>query len=244
MFRMIAKWYISRSIDQDVRLSKWMRAWIDRDLELKRYELISLQLQQRLRSDAPRWFATPVNRCTPNPRHWAFVTRLLSSAIRPRRRMAWTFAACSLTTAALIAWVTFLSGTHQVAPSMVATDSQSTIARVDRAFVPVDLRRTMLAWKVSRARLDQLLDRVKELPSGLDISARPRVAFFVEPTRRAGSAAGNALKTIDDGLKSQGKQFSSDVRSAVVFFAYRLPVSAAKLVGVQESTVPSEHPEL
>jgi hypothetical protein len=45
--------------------------------------------------------------------------------------------------------------------------------------------------------------------------------------------ASRVLSTLDDGLQRQRQELSSGTRSAVSFFAYRLPVSAARLVGLR-----------
>src|SRR4051794_26974483 len=58
MLRSIARWFISRSIDQAAPLPDWLRRWIDRDDEVARFEAASRQLVGRMKNEAPAWIAS------------------------------------------------------------------------------------------------------------------------------------------------------------------------------------------
>src|SRR5436190_973206 len=107
MLRMIARWFISRSIDEDVRPPNWIRHWIDRDEELKQFEITSRQLDSRLKSDAPGWIASQATGAaeeTAGPQRTVAVT---TNSSRRVRTVAWSLAASAIAAGALfaIAWL-------------------------------------------------------------------------------------------------------------------------------------------
>jgi hypothetical protein len=238
MLRMIARWFISRSIDEDVRLPNWLRQWIDRDDELKRFELASRQLDSRLKSDAPGWIASQATGAVEEavgPRQMVAVT---TKSSRRERTIAWWLAASAIAAGAFfgIAWLQSarlpLNEDHfeQSLPGadkrLAATPSTETISAVDREWL-------IIAWKRGRVNFGRLKAHAEYLPREVEVLKMPDASTIIEPAVVAGSTAGRALAALDRGMESEQQQLTSDVRTAFSFFAYRLPASMARLVGWQ-----------
>jgi hypothetical protein len=241
MLRMIARWFISRSIDEDVRLSNWLRRWIDCDEELKQFEILSQQLGNRLKKDAPHWIASqalPADEQTSpeiTPSHSAPLrSRLVvQRVVRRKRKVAWSLAACALAACALLAFSRLQTeGDHAGQPRLLQdrglaqAPASETISAADREWL-------VAALKTGRIQLGRLQAQATELPRRARVVELPGVAAIVEPTEVAGMTAGRALANLDRGMQSEQQQLNSDIKAAVTFFAYRLPASMARLVGWQ-----------
>jgi hypothetical protein len=238
MLRMIARWYISRSIDEDVRLPNWLRRWIDRDDELKQFEMASRQLDSRLKSDAPGWIASQATGAVEEAVRPQTMVAVTTKSSRRERTIAWSLAASAIAAGAFfaIAWLQSAKlplnedRVEQSLPGaekhLALTPSTDTMSAVDREWL-------ITAWKRSRANLGRLKAHAEDLPRRVEVLKMPDASTVVEPAAVAGSTAGRALATLDRGMESERQQLTSDVRAAFSFFAYRLPESVARLVGWQ-----------
>jgi len=230
MLHMIARWLISRSIDEGHPLPGWLRRWIDRDDELEQFEMLSRQLGCRLKGDAPGWIAS---RSLPAGEESAGRRGIVGgqrAANRRNRRLAWSLAACAVAACAGFAIARLqMEPDHRERPipsgddTMVQMPATATITVADREWLAA-------AWKTSRTNFGQLQARAKDLPRRAERWRLPG-ASIVEPVEVAGSTAGRALATLGRGMDSEQRQLTSDMQTAFSFFTYRLPASVGKLVG-------------
>lgn len=231
MLRMIARWFISRSIDEDRRLPDWLCHWIERHIDVKQFEMRSRQLGDRLKNDAPSWIASQALPASEEPADRRQIVAPQRVSVGGKRTMAWSLAAGVLAASFLFAVAQFPSHRDRV---------EQSASRKDRPFAPTTAVETISAadrewlvrsWKASRANLDQLQARASDRPRRTRVWKLPGVSVIVEPAKVAGSVTGRALATLDRGIETEQKQLTSDMRTALAFFAYRLPSSMAKLVG-------------
>jgi hypothetical protein len=200
MFRAIAKWMISRSIDEGIPLSGWLRWWIRRDPSLRQFELQSRQLCRRLTCDAAAWIARGQMHVAGEP---VELRQPASVPLRSRglRTIAWSVTACALAASALIVLARFHTGDDRIVQPPLSANHRPIGVDSSRAAVMNERQILADAWKVGRAAAGQW-------------------------------QASRVISTLDDGLERQRQELTSSTRSAVSFFAIRLPASAARLVGL------------
>lgn len=230
MLRMIARWLISRSIDEGHRLPGWMRRWIDRDDELNQFEMLSQQLGCRLKNDALGWITSQSLSVGGKSTGRQEIVPGQRAPNRRKRRLAWSLAALSVAACAgfAIARLRWERGPLERAIS----SGDRTIAQMPAVATITEADREWLAaaWNTSRANLNQWHARADGLSRRAQRWMSPGVSI-VEPVQVAGSTAGRALATLRRSMDSEQEQLTSDMKTALSFFAYRLPVSAGKLVG-------------
>jgi hypothetical protein len=228
--RTIVKWYISRSLDRGVRLPRWVRARIDCDLKLRRFESLARQLDDRLRRDAPEWIAIEAKESRDDVR----VTRpLVSSQSYPLHGRRWAAAAGALAAGVAVVLANLPSGGDQVDRPIRSGDGQRAVTAHAGTNSALDRQWLIAAWNSGRASIHQIRVRSIGLRDRVTVPKMPDFSTILEPTEIAGSIAGRTAATLDSGIQLQLRQVSSDLRTAVSFFAHRLPASAAKLAGLR-----------
>lgn len=248
MLHFVAKWLISRSIDENRRTADWLRRWIDRDDELKRFEILSRQLGDRLSDDAHRWTCRQEI-----PTGARSADRIHSSSFAPRKgvpsrsesrqcaaqhwarrksRVAWSAGGLTLATAAVMVCAWFVIGRlHSREDRAKQPDAAENrriaatakLTAADRAWV-------VAAWKTGHKNLVRL--RARGLPrANSEIPKLPDLAPIAEPAEAAGSTVGHVLATLDRGMEAEQQKLAFEAKAAFSFFAHRLPVGIARLVG-------------
>lgn len=236
MFRLVAKWLISRSIDDDRPAPNWLRHWIDRDHELKQFELLSRQLVRRLKDDSRGRIASlPSLTGEPSARRQRHVTGHPASR-RRGHRVDPSLGTLSLGALTLAACVGFLVGQlpshrdqlerseHEETQHIAKPPATAKIDAADREWLAT-------TWKTSRTTLGQLRSQIRTVSGRTDVVKLSNLSAIIKPAEAAGSSAGRALATLDRSMQSQQQQLASDAKATFAFFTRRLPTSVAKLVG-------------
>jgi hypothetical protein len=236
MFRMLARWLISRSIDEGRRVPDWLRHWIDRDHDLKQFEKLSRQLGDDLKKDSGGWIASQASAAGEELAGRRRLVVAEPATFRLRHRGAWSLASLSLGTGALAACAWFVVARLQAPPDRAeqpTPDAQRQVVQTPEAVTITAADREWLAttWRTTQANFNQLQARARALPARAEILKLPGVSTIVEPAETAGSTTGRALATLDRGMLWQQQQLADDAKTAFSFFTYRLPASLARLVG-------------
>jgi hypothetical protein len=232
MMRAIVKWYISRTLDRGVRLPRWARAWIDGDGELRQFEAVARQLDNRLRRDAREWIGIHAETTGNN----VSATRQLASAqsnpSHGRRWVAWAAAAGALAAGVAVVLANLRFGGDEVERPIRTGDWP--VAKAEADINSAFGREWLIsAWNSGRSSIHQLRVNSTGLVSRVTIPKMPELSTILEHTEAAGSIAGRAAATFDSGIQLHLRQVNSDLRTVFSFFARRLPASAAKLVGLR-----------
>jgi|GEM_PF-6509718 len=231
MLRMIAKWMISRSIDEDRAIPGWIRRRIDGDQELKQFELRSRQLGERMKSDAAVWVATTtVPVAKPFPEFQAGA-KARGSRNMVRLTSAWTFASA----AAVVAVLT-LNRPRQNPPDQAGQATNQSIIVTEPIVAAdresLDMREWMIRTvKKSRATLEELRSSARVLPIRPKELKLPHFSELLEPAKVAGSSTGHVYLILDERLATEQKLLVSELKSAYSFFTHRLPTGIVKLAG-------------
>lgn len=210
MMRAIAKWLISRSLDRNIPLPRWVRKKIDSEPELKQFESLARLLADRLKDDAPIWAATQtaMETCDSGQRHSVPIHRL-----GVPRRMSWSLAA-----GALVVGLVFF-----VVVNRSAIDDSNQPA--------IQSQWLTAAWRTGQRNFNELKARSDSLSSCIVSPRFPRLFRIVEPPELQGAISGGVAATLD-GVDVQGKQWMSDLKCAFSFFTHRLPITAVKVLGL------------
>ncbi|WP_428306096.1 hypothetical protein [Lacipirellula sp.] len=212
MRRLIAEWLVSRSLDAGREPPRWLRGWLQRDEEAARFEDDARTLAASLRTDAASWRA--VDPAAGRERKAAAVT---ANAPQPRRWLATGLLAGSAAVIGAL-WLA-TSGPAEPQPrSIAATPAEAAllVAVVEEGWFAAD----------------------ELLPFGEPFAEWPRLEppLHGSPAATLGAATGaatrRALAAVDDQVRRQRDALGSQVNASLAFFAYRLPNSAAKVVGL------------
>lgn len=233
MIRTIFKWFISRSIDQSVRLPHWVRSWIDRDQELRHFESLARQLGSRLKRDAPAWIAIQAVPVTDNASASRVLASIPASPSLVRRRIAWSLAAGALAASVVFVLASLPGGGDQINQPIPSGDVSPVAISHDETSSALKRQWLITAWKTGQTSFNQLKVHSADLRSRLDVPQMPDFSTIREPSRIVGAIAGRMAVAFDSGIRLQRQQFTSDLQSAFSFFTHRLPATAAKLVGLQ-----------
>lgn len=239
MFHRIARWLISRSIDEDRSVPHWLRSWIDRNEGLKDFETMSRQIGRQLKSDAREWISSQAlpGRVESVLSRRLFTPNAVSLArVRIMRRSVGAMI-LGTTGVAACAWFTighFRSHSDQVKQSDAEGGRPIAEAHPTGTITSADREWLATVWRRSRTKLGQLQARATSLPGGAEILNLPSRSAIMQPAQVVASTTGRALAMLDRGIDSEQKQLTSDARAAFSFFAHRLPASLAKLVGWTE----------
>jgi hypothetical protein len=231
MLHFVAKWLISRSIDENRRPAGWLGRWIDRDDELRRFEILSRQLGDRLSDDARSRISSQQmatgGRLPGRPR----VVLARQAPFRRRRSVAWSVGGLTLGTAVVVACAWFVIGRlHSKGERATQPDPAEDGRIVATAkLTAADRERVVRAWKTGHESLMRL--RLHAFTPRHEMSNPPDLSPIVEPAEAAGSTVGQVLATLDRGMESEQEKLAFDAKAAFSFFAHRLPASIAKLVG-------------
>jgi hypothetical protein len=242
MLHTIARWLISRSIDEKRRVPDWLRHWIDGDAELKRFEMLSRQLEVRLKDDARGWIAGQEQPSEALPTGETSASRQRRVVARPasfrrERSVVWSLAALGTTAVAAGALYAIARLQPQGVQAERRDDAENReIARIPATVTITTADREWLAtaWNTGRVNLGQWQARALDLPVRMEISELPDLSAIVQPAESAGSTAGRALATLDRGMLSEQQRLTAGAKSGLSFFAYRLPAGVARLVGWQQ----------
>jgi hypothetical protein len=233
MIRTIFKWFISSSIDHQVRLPHWVRGCIDRDHELRHFESLARQLGSRLKRDAPGWIVIQAAQVTDDASAPRLLASTQASPSLVRRRIAWSLAVGALAASVLVVLASLRSGNDQVYRPNPSGDGQSVAISHDETRAALDRQWLITAWKTGRTSFNQLTAHSVDLRNLVEVPDMPDSSTIREPAKIAGSIAGRMAAKFDSGIQSQRRQFTSDLLSAFSFFTHRLPATAAKLVGLR-----------
>lgn len=210
MRRLIAEWLVSRSLDAGREPSHWLRAWLQRDEEAARFDADARTLAASLRADAASWRA--VDSAAGRERKSA----VDANALQPR---CWLATGLLVGSAAVVGAVWLAtSGPAEPQPRVAATPAEAAllVAAIEEGWFAAD----------------------ELLPFGEPFAAWPRLEppLHGSPAATLGAATGaatrRALAAVDDQVRRQRDALGNQVNASLAFFAYRLPNSAAKVVGL------------
>jgi len=156
MLRMIARWFISRSIDEDRRPPGWLRHWIDRDDELQQFEMLSRQLGSRLKDDAAGWISSQALAAAEESAARRRIVTPQPASFRRERMLALSLAVCTLAACALFAVARWQPQPDQAGQPTLEGDHRITQAPAPVTIAATDREWLATAWKSSRANLGQL----------------------------------------------------------------------------------------
>jgi hypothetical protein len=211
MMRTIAKWFVSRSLDQNVLLPRWVRKRIDSQPELKQFELLAKRLDSQLKQDAPAWAVLQATQVMEETCDSSERTLAPTNRWRVSSKMSW-----SVAVGALAASVIFL---------VLNSWSTNNKTRQNQLLIAT--------WKTTQTGINHLKTYSDELSSHVEVPNFSQLITMIEPEFR-GSIASRAAASLDS-VQLQQKQFASDLRLAISFFTHRLPATAAKLVGLRRN---------
>ena len=241
MLRVIAQWWISSAIDQDRPLPGWLRRWVQRDPELMQYELMMRQLGDRLKGEAADWVSRPslpASMTVPESAERADRRPMLvpQRDSRPKKqRVVWTVGA--VVSAACLFYIALRTTSIKDAVPPPVSDGNPQLAQTPRGRILTDTEREKLVrlWKVSRIDISELQRRARELPGQTQDWKLPPASVMIQPVNVAGAKLGHALVTLEQGMETEQKRLTSELKSAASFFTYRLPASVGKLVKLPPS---------
>jgi hypothetical protein len=235
MIRTILKWFISRSLDHHARLPRWLRGWIDRDHELRHFELHARQLGSRLKRDAPAWVVMQAVHVTDDASNSRLLAPTQASRPLAQRRIAWSLAAGALAASVVFVLAHLPSGGDQVYQPDLSSGGRPIANSRNETSSALKSQWMISAWKTGRTSFHQLKAQSVDLRSRLEIPKMPVFSTIGEPSKIAGSIAGRIAAGLDSSLQSQWQQFTSELQSAFSFFTHRLPATAARLVGLRSN---------
>ncbi|MBN1589234.1 MAG: hypothetical protein JW888_06950 [Pirellulales bacterium] len=206
MKRPIARWLISRSIDDPTcAIPAWVERAMERDASLREYQRRSQQLARQLEQDAPGWIAAAPPATRP--------------ASHVRRSTGRITLAASLAAGLLIAiglWQG-IPGTHQSAQ----TPAESELP-------PIDLESLADSWNSGRRTVARLSQHAEDVAAALLNPPAPRLAVDLrEPVASAGVAYGQTLALLDREMEQERDRIASDLRGTIRFFTHELPSQVA-----------------
>ncbi|BBO35055.1 hypothetical protein [Lacipirellula parvula] len=212
MRRFLAQWLVSRSLDARREPPHWLRDWLAGDAESTRYEAAARQLATTLRTDAAAWRSIDPT-----------AGQRLQSAQAvgggwPRWLIAGALASCLAVI--VIAWQALEAPSERVAHAPSAADAALFVAAMEEGWLATE----------------------EILPFGEPFASWPTLkpALRHSPTVAFSTAAGAATRltfgAVDEQVRQQRDALGNRVNATVSFFAYRLPSSAAKVVGLPYET--------
>ena len=239
MLRLIAKWYISRSIDCNRYLPAWVDRRIARDRQLKQFYDQSKRLAARLRSTEPEFvssFGTVGGRDVELPR--------LSTARSTRSTALLGAFSVGLAAVVLFALAPFFHRSHK---DNLSVPSENPLAHADTnsgsdphepiRIDPEQVRSMIASGRSLIQRLKPSPERTSEPVLNADLD---QLAAFVnldvkqaiEPVADLGTNYGVLLSKLDRHVESENRQLISGGVDAWKYFVRKLPQSAASLAGL------------
>jgi hypothetical protein len=223
----IARWFISRSIDDPSQpLPAWVTRRLPRDRALREFERNARQLVQRLEQDAAQWI---------------FATSTPSAVRSVPRRGAW--AESVPTAAGKVALALGLAAGLLVAISLwrhvpESPPISSAIHSLPLAHAPetsaLDLPSWDNSWSLGRRMVDRLAERAEELAATMSLPGSPGLTVNPSaPLESAGVAYGRALATLDQNFQLEQDRIAAEIRGTIHFFAHHLPAQVANQVANQ-----------
>jgi len=244
MLRAVAKWYISRSIDCDRPLPKWVAERVERDPNLKRFYQHSLALTTRLQSaDLSTQLLSP---------------QLLSSqlderSLEPHPSVALSnfrgrFAAAVVALAAgvllmLAPWFKDLPQTELVEkPEQASASGPVNTADLQKL---QDLQELKALVKASREmlqsvnlRASQMVEPIaypmleaQQMAELLELDVDQVAEQVVEPAGQVGTSYGQLLTGVDKQLAEDNRRMIASGVEAWKYFTHKVPQQAASLAG-------------
>ena len=208
MRRFLAQWLVSCSLDAGREPPRWLRAWLAGDAESARFEAAARHLASSLQTDAVAWrsLAPQVGRPPQSQAangSWQF--RWLTASV---------LTGCLAVVGAL--WLTTEKPAEQAARTTSPADAALFVAAIEEG------------WLATEAILPF------DEPLALWPPLEP--AFHRPPAAALGEATGQltrrTVKAVDAEVRRQRNALDTQVTATLSFFAYRLPNSAAKVVGL------------
>jgi hypothetical protein len=208
MRRFLAQWLVSRSLDAGREPPRWLRDWLAGDAESNRYEAAARQLATSLRTDAAAWRSI-------DP---AAGRRLQPAQAAGGAWQRWLIAGALASCLAVIAfvWQAAVAPSERVANTPSVADAALFVAAMEEGWLATEeilpFGETFSSWPMLEPSLRN----------------SPTVAF----SAAAGAATRLTFEAVDDQVRQQRDALGNRVNATLSFFAYRLPSSAAKVVGL------------
>jgi hypothetical protein len=208
MRRLIAEWLVSRSLDAGREPPRWLRAWLQRDEVATRFDADARTLAASLRADAAAWRSID-----PAAGRRLEPAQAVKSA-GVRWLVAGTLAGCL--TVIAFAWQTVEAPPKHRSDASSAADAALLVAAMEEGWLAAE---GILPFSEPFASWHTLEPA---------IHASPTVAL----SAAAGAATRLTFEAVDEQVRQQRDALGNRVNATVSFFAYRLPSSAAKIVGL------------
>lgn len=208
MRRFLAQWLVSRSLDAGREPPRWLRAWVAGDAESARFEAAARHLASSLQTDAAAWRSLDPRVGRPpqsQPASGGWQLRWLTASV---------LTGCLAVIGAL--WLTTEKPAEQAARTTSPADAALFVAAIEEG------------WFATGSILPF------DEPLALWPPLEP--PFHRPPSAALGEATGQltrrTVKAVDAEVRRQRHALDTQMTATLSFFAYRLPSSAAKVVGL------------
>ena len=251
MIRHIAKWSISRSLDNVKPIPSWVRFLMRHDQSLRLFAERSAELANRLRLDAEEWTGEFQPKST-SITHSAS-TRLTLAGNHTRSVIASRAVPWSLATAAILVAVVAMYSRQWTSNEtdrtsiehIVSNDSSESAALRATAEEKSKFGSELLAatinsstrmiQEMSPEQLSPFLEQtaVANLFSGNDLlTGWPFPTSIEASTDLAGDVTSKVFLSLNDSMQAEQLQLLGELKRAANYFSQKLPKRAVKLVGI------------
>ncbi|MFO0924041.1 MAG: hypothetical protein U0905_16295 [Pirellulales bacterium] len=212
--RLIAQWYISRSLDLDLPMPRWVASRMERDPQLRSFYHSSLQLMHQLQG-----------RATENPLEHPTVVLHRGRATRP----SWTWAAFGSLAATLAILVLWLPLQNNFWPTHA--QSSSPAQKVVHNPSPED---ALLLVHFSQACMEQSLRPIHSLTQHSKETSWSSVnpKSWKQQSTKLGASVGKILSRVEQQARTSPRVWMATGRDGVDYFAEEIPKSLTTWIGL------------
>jgi hypothetical protein len=197
MYGWIARWFVSRSIDEGRAVPAWVARRMERDEALRQFDLASRRMIQRLQDDAPQWLAT---RADPQ---WFSAPSEKAGRVSTRA-VGWS-AVVAIATGLLLTVTLWRN------PSDSGDAPTPDLAARAPEIVSLDLQPLRDRMIRGRQLIDRLTSDARELSPGVVLPQPSQaVALTAQRARDAGTLFGRSLAILDRAAREQGNTTGHD----------------------------------
>lgn len=190
----IARWFVSRSIDEGRAVPSWVARRMERDETLRQFDLASRRMIQRLQDDAPQWMSTRADQ------QW-FNARFDRTGSLARTRAVGWWAAPAIATGLLL--------TVALRPNPPDSGGLPTpdLAQHAPETVPLDFQHLRDRMISGRQLIDRFTADARELSEAV-VLPQPSQAVALTARRAidAGSLFGRSLAILDRAAREKGNR--------------------------------------
>lgn len=213
--RLIAQWYISRSLDLDIPVPRWVARRMESDPQLRAFYQASLQLTRQLQGKS-----------TVDVVERPFVVTNHGTSPRP----VWTWAALGTMAAAVTILVVFLSRPQNSRPTQAQTAGQ---AERNGSHTP-SREEALLLVHFSEACMEQSLRPFHSLSQH---STRPTWSMtdsnpLKHQSSELGTSVGKILARVEQQARTSPRKWMATGRDSVDYFAEEIPKSLTTWLGL------------